>query len=70
MSTPTNTTGDVDVVKAKVKNFKLLESDVILTGFVRSGTTIISEMIWLLKNNFDFARATSEVNDDRMFCWE
>lgn len=70
MSGTTKVIIDANVMKEKVKKFELLESDVILTGYNRSGTTMVSEMIWLLKNNFDFAKATSEVNDDRMFCWE
>lgn len=50
----------------KVKNFKVFEDDIFLTGYPRSGTTILAEMIWLIANNFDFAKATSVVTDDRV----
>jgi Sulfotransferase domain len=55
----------VDVLE-KVKNFKVNEDDVILTGYPRSGTTVVAEMMWLVVNGFDFERANQLVTDDRV----
>lgn len=41
----------------KVKNLLVFDDDIFLTGYMRSGTTLISEMIWLIANNFDFNAA-------------
>jgi hypothetical protein len=50
----------------KVKHFKVFDDDIFLTGYPRSGTTIVAEMIWLMANNFDFAKANTLVTDDRV----
>lgn len=51
---------------SKIKEFEVFEDDVFLTGYPRSGTTIVAEMLWLMMNNFDFDKATSMVTDDRV----
>ena len=48
-----------------IKKFEVYEDDIFLTGFPRSGTTIVAEMIWLIANNFDFAKALTVETDDR-----
>lgn len=50
----------------RVKDFKVFDDDVFLTGFMRSGTTIAAEMIWLIANDFNFEKAKSLVTDDRV----
>lgn len=51
----------------KIKNFQVFDDDIFLTGFPRSGTTLIGEMVWLIANQFDFEKAASLVSDDRIF---
>lgn len=51
---------------SKIKEFEVFEDDVFLTGYPRSGTTFVAEMLWLMMNNFDFDKATSMVTDDRV----
>ena len=41
----------------RIKNFNVLEDDVFLCGFPRSGTTFTQEMIWLILHDFDFEEA-------------
>lgn len=53
-------------VLERVKEFKIYEDDIILTGYPRSGTTMVAEMIWLIANNFDFEKANHLVTDDRV----
>lgn len=48
-----------------IKQLKFLTDDILLTGYPRSGTTVMAEMIWLLTNNFDFERARSVITDVR-----
>ena len=48
-----------------VRNFKIFNDDIFLLGYPRSGTTRMSEMIWLMANNFDVERAWREVTDIR-----
>lgn len=55
-----------DSVLKIIKNFKFYEDDILLTGYLRSGTTIMAEMLWLLAHNFDFEKATSLITDDRV----
>lgn len=50
----------------KVKSFTVYDDDIFLTGYPRSGTTIVAEMIWLMANNFDFEKAKVLVTDDRV----
>lgn len=50
----------------KVKSFQVNDDDIFLTGFPRSGTTLIGEMVWLIANQFDFDKAASLVTDDRV----
>jgi hypothetical protein len=49
----------------KLKDFKVYSDDVFLCGFMRSGTTLMQEMIWLIANDFDFERARSVVRFER-----
>lgn len=53
-------------VLPKVKSCKVYQDDVFVTGFPRSGTTLVSEMLWLIVNNFDFEKAAKLVTDDRV----
>lgn len=55
----------LDVLE-KVKNFKVNDDDIFLTGYPRSGTTVVAEMMWLMANNFDFEKANRLVTDDRV----
>ena len=50
----------------RVKEFRIYEDDIILTGYPRSGTTRVAEMIWLMVNDFDFKKANQLVTDDRV----
>ncbi|KAG5669587.1 hypothetical protein PVAND_017474 [Polypedilum vanderplanki] len=49
----------------KLKDFELFEDDVLLCGYMRSGTTMMQEMIWLILNNFDFDRAKNVIRSER-----
>lgn len=51
---------------SKIKHFQLFDDDILLTGYPRSGTTIVAEILWLIVNNFDFYKATSLITDDRV----
>lgn len=53
-------------VLAKTKELEVFEDDVFLTGYLRSGTTMLAEMLWLMLNNFDFEKANSLITDDRV----
>lgn len=53
-------------VLQKVKKCKIFDDDILITGFPRSGTTVVSEMVWLMVNNFDFEKAAKLVTDDRI----
>ncbi|CRL02069.1 CLUMA_CG015599, isoform A [Clunio marinus] len=50
----------------KVKSFEIFLDDIILTGYPRSGTTIVAEMLWLIASNFNFDKAKQLVTDDRV----
>jgi hypothetical protein len=50
----------------RVKKFEIFDDDVILTGFMCSGTTLIANLLWILLNNFDFDKASNLVLDGRV----
>lgn len=41
----------------RVKNFKVYEDDVWLVGFIRCGTSLTQEMLWLIVNDYDYEHA-------------
>lgn len=58
---------DPTVLKSleKIEKMKVFDDDIFLTGFMRSGTTLVSEMVWLIANNFDYVKAKTLLIDDR-----
>lgn len=49
----------------KVKNFKVRSDDVYLCSVPRTGSTWLSEILWLLANDLDFEKARSAVQQVR-----
>lgn len=49
----------------KSKDFKVYPDDIFLCGFMRSGNTMMQEMIWLIVNDFDFVKAKSIIRGKR-----
>ncbi|KAL7028354.1 hypothetical protein ACKWTF_005811 [Chironomus riparius] len=49
----------------KAKNFKVYPDDIFLCGYMRSGNTMMQEMIWLIVNDFDFVKAKSIIRGKR-----
>lgn len=41
----------------RVKNFEVHPDDVFICGFMRSGTTLTQEMVWLILHDFNFDEA-------------
>lgn len=54
----------------RLKNFKIFSDDVLLCGYIRSGTSMMQEMIWLIMNDFDFTTAKSVFRGKRFPCFE
>ncbi|KAJ3644867.1 hypothetical protein Zmor_022568 [Zophobas morio] len=52
-------------VASKLYNFEARPDDVWILGFPRSGTTLTSELVWLLGNNLDYQKASETVMDLR-----
>lgn len=46
-------------------NFEARPDDIYVVGLQRTGTTITSELVWLIENNLDFEGAAKEVLDYR-----
>lgn len=44
-------------VLQEIKNFKVRETDIIVLGYPRCGTTWTQEMVWLIANDLDFEKA-------------
>lgn len=49
----------------KAKDFKVYPDDIFLCGYMRSGNTMMQEMIWLIVNDFDFVKAKSIIRGKR-----
>lgn len=49
----------------KLKDFKVYSDDLFLCGYMRSGNTMMQEMIWLMVNDFDFYTAKSVIRGKR-----
>lgn len=47
-------------VAERIKNFNIRKDDVFVLTFPKSGTTWMSELLWLLMNDLDFDTAKSE----------
>lgn len=50
----------------EVYNFEARPDDVYISTFSRSGTTWVSEMMWLLCNNFNYEAAKARKHDLRI----
>jgi Sulfotransferase domain len=44
----------VESYEKYIKNFEIYKDDVIISGFQRSGTTMLQELVWLILNDFRF----------------
>ncbi|XP_022917515.2 luciferin sulfotransferase-like [Onthophagus taurus] len=45
-----------------IEQFEVREDDVWLTGFPKTGTTWLQEMVWLIENNLDYEGAKMDLN--------
>jgi hypothetical protein len=51
-----------------VKRLKMLKDDILIATYVKSGTTLTEEIVWLIMNNVDTDTVTSKSVADR-FIW-
>lgn len=49
-------------ISEQVKNFKVHSDDVYLSSYPRTGSTWLSEILWLLANNLDYEKAGSTLH--------
>lgn len=52
------------------KKIHVREDDIFITGFPRSGTTRLQELVWLIVNNFDYKTALEYDSDARCLFFE
>lgn len=55
---------------ANIYNLKLRPTDIFVGAFPRSGSTMIREMVWIIANDWNFAKAESEIMIERFMLLE